>query len=193
MAFLKKLLKAVGQLFSAPAPKRKSSRARRKNKRPVPGRSRKSTGRSRPVKKKKSPAAPKQQKKRSPSKKKSQLRRHPKKKAQAVSKRRGEAAKSRASSRAPLSGASEEAAPVAKPVGEITHYFSKIGVCVVKVKRPLAVGDKIQIKGHTTDFIQTVESMQVEGRDVRMARKGQLVGLKVKEPTRPGDEVYLPR
>lgn len=189
MAFLKTLLKAVGQLFSPPVSRRKSSQARRKRKRPAAQRPRASIRRRRSVKKKKSPAAAKKQKKRNPPKKKISLRPHPKKKAQAVSRRKG-AVKSAASSR-PVSVTSNEETPVAKPAGEITHYFSKIGVCVVKVKRPLAVGDKIQIKGHTTDFIQTVESMQVESRDVRMARKGQLVGLKVKDPARPGDEVYL--
>ncbi len=76
------------------------------------------------------------------------------------------------------------------PVGEITHYFSRIMVCVVKMSGPLNIGDNIHIKGSSTDFSQAVKSLQVESVDVKSARKGQLVGLKVKKPAREGDRVY---
>jgi hypothetical protein len=76
-------------------------------------------------------------------------------------------------------------------VGEVTHYFSKIMVVVVKVTHDqLRVGDKIRIKGHITDFIQKVESLQIESVNVPTAHKGQLVGLKVVKETRVGDHVY---
>jgi len=84
-----------------------------------------------------------------------------------------------------------KAEPQGVLVGEITHYFSKIMVCVVNVSgAALKVGDQIRIKGHTTDFVQTVKSMQIESRDVPAARKGQLIGLKIKKITRAGDLVY---
>lgn len=78
-----------------------------------------------------------------------------------------------------------------KPIGEITHYFKKIGVGVVKLTGgSLKVGDNIKIKGATTDFEQVVESMQVEHESVTEAKKGQEVGMKVKERVREGDLVY---
>jgi hypothetical protein len=77
-------------------------------------------------------------------------------------------------------------------VGDITHYFSKIMVCVVAVKGcPLSVGRKIRIEGKTSSFVQAVKSLQVESVDVRQAKKGQLVGLKVIQAVKEGDKVYL--
>lgn len=76
-------------------------------------------------------------------------------------------------------------------VGEITHYFQKISVVVVKViEHPILVGDSIHIKGSGTDFMQKVDSLQVESKDVRFARKGELVGLQVLETAKPGDKLY---
>lgn len=76
-------------------------------------------------------------------------------------------------------------------VGEITHYFQKISVVVVKViEHPILVGDLIHIKGSAADFMQKVDSLQVESKDVRFARKGELVGLQVREPAKPGDKIY---
>ncbi|MCB9770950.1 MAG: hypothetical protein H6754_00140 [Candidatus Omnitrophica bacterium] len=76
-------------------------------------------------------------------------------------------------------------------VGEITHYFQKISVVVVKVsEHPILIGDLIHIKGGSTDFTQKVASLQVESKDVRFARKGELVGLQVIEIAKPGDKVY---
>ena len=76
-------------------------------------------------------------------------------------------------------------------VGEITHYFQKISVVVVKVaEHPILVGDFIHIKGNVTDFTQKVDSLQVESKDVRFARKGELVGLQVLETSKPGDKLY---
>ncbi len=75
-------------------------------------------------------------------------------------------------------------------VGEITHFFSKIGVGIIKLKKPLKVGDTIQIKGATSDFEQRVDSMQIDHKDVEKAKKGDDIGLKVKDKTREGDKVY---
>jgi len=75
-------------------------------------------------------------------------------------------------------------------VGEITHYFAKISVVVVKVEEhPILIADTIIIKG-TKEFSQKVQSLQVESKDVRFARKGELVGLQVIEPAKPGDKVF---
>ncbi len=75
-------------------------------------------------------------------------------------------------------------------VGEITHYFSGINVAVVKLMDELKIGDKILIKGATTNFEQTVDSMQINREPIMVATKGQEIGLKVKDVVRPGDEVF---
>jgi len=75
-------------------------------------------------------------------------------------------------------------------VGRVTHYFTKISVAVVELSAPLAVGDRIRIRGPTTDFEQTVESMQIEHENVERAEAGQSIGLKVKERVREKDRVY---
>jgi putative protease len=75
-------------------------------------------------------------------------------------------------------------------VGRVTHYFTRISVAVIELKAPLAVGDRILIKGSTTDLEQVVESMQIEHKDVKQAEAGQSIGLKVKERVRENDTVY---
>lgn len=76
-------------------------------------------------------------------------------------------------------------------IGRITHYFSRIGVGVLEITGgELKVGDTIHIKGHTTDFYQKVESMQVEHQPVNVAKKGDSVGLKVIEHVREHDKVF---
>jgi|TARA_Y100000294_G_scaffold112875_1_gene104614 putative protease len=78
-----------------------------------------------------------------------------------------------------------------KLVGKVTHYFTNIGVAVVEItKGGLKVGDKIHIKGATSDFEQVIDSMQIEHESVAKAKKGDAVGLKVDQQTREGDEVY---
>jgi translation elongation factor EF-1alpha len=75
-------------------------------------------------------------------------------------------------------------------VGEITHYFTKISVAVVDVSGKMKVGDKIAIKGMTTNFEQTVDSMQIEGKNIEEANSGDDIGMKVKDRVRKGDIVY---
>ena len=76
-------------------------------------------------------------------------------------------------------------------IGKITHYFDKIQVGIIEIEKgKLAVGDMIHIKGTTTDFEQVVESIQIEHEQVEKAKKGDAIGLKVKDKVREGDEVY---
>jgi len=76
-------------------------------------------------------------------------------------------------------------------IGVIASYFSKIGVAAINLTDgPLSVGDKILIKGNTTDFQQIVSSMQIEHNAVQIAEKGKSVGIKVNEKVRPNDIVY---
>jgi len=74
-------------------------------------------------------------------------------------------------------------------VGEVTHFFDKISVAIIKLSAPLKVGDKVKIKGVTTDFEQEVDSIQLDHSNLDEAQIGQEVGIKVKEKTREGDEV----
>jgi putative protease len=76
-------------------------------------------------------------------------------------------------------------------IGKVTHYFNRISVAAIDIKNgELKVGDTIHIKGHTTDFYQKIESMQIEHQSVQKAEPGQSVGIKVSEPVRENDIVY---
>ncbi len=78
-----------------------------------------------------------------------------------------------------------------KLIGEVVHFFSKIKVAVIRLKAPLSVGDEIRIEGgEETDFKQKVDSMESEHEKVKKAKKGDEVGLKVKEKAREGYKVY---
>lgn len=77
-----------------------------------------------------------------------------------------------------------------KLLGKIDHFFDKISVAAIKVVAPFKVGDVIHVKGHTTDFYQRVDSMQIEHREVSKVKKGDDVGMKVKDFVRDHDAVY---
>lgn len=76
-------------------------------------------------------------------------------------------------------------------IGKIIHFFSKINVGVFEItKGDVRVGETIHIKGHTTDYYQKVQSMQVEHAPVELAQEGMQVGLKVESSVREGDLVF---
>jgi len=76
-------------------------------------------------------------------------------------------------------------------VGRITHYFSKIQVGVAMISgRGLKIGDVVHIKGHSTDFFQKIESMQIEHKPVEEAKAGEEVAFKVDMPVREHDVVF---
>jgi len=77
-------------------------------------------------------------------------------------------------------------------IGKVVGYFAKIGVAAIKITNgELKIGDKIKIKGHSTDLEQVVDSMQVEHMNVDRVGVGKDVGIKVKERVREHDTVYL--
>jgi putative protease len=77
-------------------------------------------------------------------------------------------------------------------VGVVTHYFGKIQVAGIDITDgELRVGDTIHIKGHTSDFTQKVDSMQIEHDSVEVAKPGDSVGIKVPEHAREHDEVFI--
>jgi len=92
------------------------------------------------------------------------------------------------------------AAPVAPPrgplpgeerVGFVTHYYGHLSVAAIRLESgSLRVGDTIRILGHTSDFRQRVDSMQIDRQPVTEAGKRQEIGVKVTEHARENDEVY---
>ncbi len=77
-----------------------------------------------------------------------------------------------------------------KEIGKVFRFFSKASVAAIELSGTLKVGDKIHIKGATTDFEQTVDSIQIENESIEEAKKGISVGISVKDKVRPNDKVY---
>ena len=75
-------------------------------------------------------------------------------------------------------------------IGEITHYYNRIGVAVLKLSDGIQLGDMINIVGYTTEFTQRVESLEINHQKVESAGPGDDVALKVWDYVRDGDEVF---
>jgi len=75
-------------------------------------------------------------------------------------------------------------------IGRVNDYFAKIGVAGIDLTATLKVGDRIRIKGHTTDLEEVVESIQVEHESLEEAKAGDKIGVKVADRVRGGDHVY---
>ena len=75
-------------------------------------------------------------------------------------------------------------------IGEVTHYFNKIGVAVLNLSEKIQVGDEIHLFGYTTDFYQEVTSLQIEHQAVEKALPGDDVAMKVIERVRHTDKVF---
>jgi len=77
-------------------------------------------------------------------------------------------------------------------IGKITHYYDKIGVAILKVTdSPLGIGETIKItdKDGEEKFTQEVTSMQIEHQQVKKAKKGNEIGLKIDQEVKEGDKV----
>ncbi len=75
-------------------------------------------------------------------------------------------------------------------IGKISDFFSRPVVAGIELTAVLKQGDKIHIKGHTTDMDFVVDSMQIDNVDVTQAKAGDAIGIKVSERVRRGDIVY---
>ncbi len=75
-------------------------------------------------------------------------------------------------------------------IGVVADFFARPVVAAIELTAPLKVGDRIHIKGHTTDLEQTVDSMQVNNAPVAEAKAGEGVGVKLTDRVRKGDSVY---
>lgn len=129
-----------------------------------------------------------------PPKKKKAAKRKPAKKTPAIKKNKVPAKKI-TKKRAPQRPKTKRVKPQAKEtkttvIGKVTHYFPHVNAAVVKLKLPLKIGDTIHIKGHTTDIIETVTSIQINRTPITAAKKGDEIGLLVASRVRAGDKVY---
>ncbi len=75
-------------------------------------------------------------------------------------------------------------------IGEVTHYFNKIDVAVLRLTHPLSVGSQVRFVGASTDFTQEISSMQIDHVAVDEVRPGDDVAVKVDQRVRAGDLVY---
>jgi len=81
-------------------------------------------------------------------------------------------------------------APSRIVIGQVSHFFDRISVAVIDIKSKLNVGDKISFEGPQTNFVQPVNSMQIEHSPIKTAKPGDDVGMKVNQPVRVKDLVY---
>ena len=80
-----------------------------------------------------------------------------------------------------------------KPIGRVTHYYGGIKVAIIKFSKDIKRGTEVRFSGATTDFVQKLESMQYDHKEIAKAPKGKLVGAKAKKRVREGDKVYEAR
>ncbi|TFG38475.1 MAG: translation elongation factor-like protein [Syntrophobacterales bacterium] len=76
-------------------------------------------------------------------------------------------------------------------IGEVVKFFTKPSVAAIKITSgELTAGDTIKFSGHTTDFEDTIDSMEINNEKIEKAKAGDYIGLKVADRVRPGDEVF---
>jgi hypothetical protein len=80
--------------------------------------------------------------------------------------------------------------PQGKPIGAVTHFYNHIGVAIVKFKKPVKSGTRLKFVGATTDFEETVKSMQFDHKPIAIAPKEKQIGIKLGKRVREGDSVY---
>lgn len=88
-------------------------------------------------------------------------------------------------------GLSKKSARTDKPIGEVTHFYGGLGVAIVKFSQEVSDGANVTFQGATTDFSQSLESMELDRKPIMKAPKGKEVGIKVRKKVRDGDRVYL--
>ncbi|MBI2003860.1 hypothetical protein HYS72_00145 [Candidatus Pacearchaeota archaeon] len=77
-----------------------------------------------------------------------------------------------------------------KLLGEVSNYFEHVGVAAIKLNAELKTGDKIRVVGGEVDFEQEIKSMQIQHEVVQKAKKGDEIGIKIKEKVRKGYKIF---
>ncbi len=77
-----------------------------------------------------------------------------------------------------------------KEIGTVTHYYGHLSVGIIELQDTLKIGDTVHIKGHTDDFTEAVESMEIEHASVTEAKAGDVIGIKVSQKVHPHEKVY---
>ena len=80
--------------------------------------------------------------------------------------------------------------PKMEEIGRISAFFAHPSAAIIELTAPLRVGETIYVKGHTTDFQQAVDSMQLDHQPIQEASAGQTVAIKVNERCRKHDAIY---
>lgn len=76
-------------------------------------------------------------------------------------------------------------------IGDVSHFYGKLGVMIVDTSKPIETGQTIRVKGRTSDFETTIRSMQYNHEEIQKAKKGMSIGIEIPYKAREGDEVYL--
>ena len=76
-----------------------------------------------------------------------------------------------------------------REIGTVTHYFGRIGVVAIRLSGELKVGDTVHFEGPHTDFVQTVDSMQLDNQPIEVGNRGDEIAIQVKEKVRLTDKV----
>ena len=75
-------------------------------------------------------------------------------------------------------------------IGKVSDFFARPVVAAIELTAELKAGDKIHFKGSTTDLETTAASLQIDRVEVKEAKAGDTVGVKVPDRVRKGDRVY---
>lgn len=116
-----------------------------------------------------------------------------KKKKKIIKRKKSRARLKKGSKKPPKKSVPKRKTVEAREIGDITHYFPKVNAAVVQLKDKISIGDAIWIKGSTTDFKQTVGSLQIDRKPIEKAGRGKEIGLEVFKEVRVGDKVYTPK
>ncbi|MBU4348603.1 hypothetical protein KJ671_03850 [Patescibacteria group bacterium] len=77
-----------------------------------------------------------------------------------------------------------------KPIGKVLHFYNKISVAIIKFNKPTKIGTNLSFEGNKNCFFQILKSMQYDHKSIKIAKKGQGVGVKVKKEVKEGDLVF---
>jgi hypothetical protein len=114
----------------------------------------------------------------------------PRRKKPAAARARPRRPRPRAPAAPALAGERRLVAGAALEVGVVLHYYPRASAAVVSLSRPIHRGDRIYVRGHTTDFVQSVVGLALDGSAVAQAAPPQQVGLQLEQRARVGDRVF---